>query len=76
MIFLSDLGSLKNINSRKSCITVFKHQVQVKLVEQEFMAIIGFSKNLGIGFNILGRESFFDRFVFCFDEKNKVLIIK
>jgi len=59
-----------------SLITVFKHQVQVRLDGQEFMASIGFSKNLGIGFNILGRESFFDRFVFCFNDKNKVLIIK
>ncbi|MBC2697670.1 MAG: hypothetical protein HF976_06500 [ANME-2 cluster archaeon] len=41
----------------------------------EFKASIGFSRNLGIGFNILGRESFFDRFVFCFDDKNKVLIV-
>lgn len=59
-----------------SLITVFKHQLPVRINEQEFIASIGFSKNLGIGFNILGRESFFDRFIFCFDDKNKVLILE
>ena len=58
-----------------SLITVFKHLVPVRINEQEFKASIGFSRNLGIGFNILGRESFFDRFVFCFDDKNQVLIV-
>jgi predicted aspartyl protease len=86
-VFHSDIAEILGLNYENgektyitvgdgSLITVFKHQVQVRLEGQEFMASIGFSKNLGIGFNILGRESFFDRFVFCFDDKNKVLIIK
>lgn len=86
-VFHSDIAEILGLNYENgektyitvgdgSLITVFKHQVQVSLEGQEFMASIGFSKNLGIGFNILGRESFFDRFVFCFDDKNKVLIIK
>jgi len=28
---------------------------------------------LGIGFNILGRKDFFDRFVFCFDDYHREL---
>lgn len=44
-----------------SLITVFKHQVPVRINGNDFTAIIAFSKNLGIGFNIIGRESFFDR---------------
>ncbi len=86
-VFHSDIAEILNLNYEKgkkshitvgdgSLITVFKHQVQVKLEGQEFMANIGFSKNLGIGFNILGRECFFEKFVFCFDDKNKILIIK
>jgi|SRR5665648_125372 len=86
-VFHSDIAEILNLNYEDgektyitvgdgSLITVFKHQVQVRLEGQEFMATIGFSKNLGIGFNILGREFFFDRFVFCFDDRKRVLIIK
>ena len=86
-VFHSDIAEILNLNYEDgektyitvgdgSLITVFKHQAQVRLEGQEFMATIGFSKNLGIGFNILGREFFFDRFVFCFDDRKRVLIIK
>jgi len=86
-VFHSDIAEILSLNYEEgekmhitvgdgSLITVFKHQVQVRLDEQEFMASIGFSKNLGIGFNIIGREFFFDRFVFCFDDRKRVLIIK
>jgi len=43
----------------------------VCLGEREFPADIGFSKQLGIGFNLLGRRSFFDRFKICFDDGKK-----
>jgi hypothetical protein len=36
-----------------------------------FDAAIGFSKQLGIGFNIIGRKDVFERFIVCFDEKEK-----
>jgi len=35
--------------------------------------MIGFSKQLGIGFNIIGRKDVFERFRICFDEKEKVV---
>ncbi len=86
-VFHSDIAEILEFDYEKgektyitvgdgSLITVFKHQVSVRFNGQDFTAVIGFSRNLGIGFNIIGRESFFDRFVFCFDDKNKVLIIK
>jgi len=31
------------------------------------------SKQLGIGFNIIGRKDVFERFKICFDEKEKVI---
>jgi len=31
------------------------------------------SKQLGIGFNIIGRKDVFERFKICFDEKEKVV---
>jgi len=42
-------------------------------MDKEFEAVIGFSHRLGIGFNILGQESVFDRFRICFDRKEKVV---
>lgn len=56
-----------------SLIPVYLHKLNVRLGEHEFNAIIGFSDRLGIGFNILGRKDFFDRFVFCFDDYHKEL---
>ncbi len=49
-------------------IEVFIHRLKVRLAGEGFFADIGFSKQLGIGFNLLGRKSFFDRFRICFDD--------
>ena len=56
-----------------SLITVYLHNLDVKIGEAEFNATVGFSKHLGIGFNILGRKDFFDRFKVCFDEVRKTV---
>ncbi|MBU7011157.1 MAG: hypothetical protein HXS46_10735 [Theionarchaea archaeon] len=57
-------------------IAVYFHKISVKFSEIEFKAEIGFSKHLGIGFNIIGRKDIFERFIICFDEKNKVVEIR
>jgi len=83
-IFHSDIAEILGISLEKgkkdyvtvgdgSVMPVYKHDIQVKFCEKKFIAKIGFSKSLGIGFNILGRDDFFDRFVFCFDNKKKEL---
>jgi hypothetical protein len=54
-------------------IPVFSHDINVRFNEMEFTAKIGFSNELGIGFDILGREGFFDRFIICFDDRKKIL---
>ena len=56
-------------------ILVYTHDVRIRFNEEEFTAKIGFSSKLGIGFDIIGREGFFDRFVICFDDKEKILKI-
>ncbi len=52
-------------------IEVFVHKLTVELGEYKFAAEIGFSKQLGVGFNLLGRQGFFDRFRICFDDKHR-----
>lgn len=54
-------------------IPVFSHQITIQIAGEEFEAMIGFSRRLGIGFNIIGRKDIFERFKICFDEKEKVV---
>lgn len=54
-----------------SLITVYLHKVKVDLAGKIFEATIGFSKQLGIGFNILGRKDIFGSFVITFNEREK-----
>ena len=54
-------------------IPVYLHKLPVKFANVKFNAPLGFSENLGVGFNLLGRIGFFDRFRICFDDKNRVV---
>lgn len=54
-------------------IKVYKHKVEVEIANQKFNATIGFSRELGIGFNIIGRLSIFEKFKICFDESEKIV---
>ena len=56
-----------------SLIPVYMHRIMVQLALEEFDAMIGFSKQLGIGFNIIGRRDIFERFKVCFMENEKVV---
>src|SRR5574341_1727238 len=56
-----------------SLIPVYLHELRVKFAGKDFNASIGMSKKLGIGFDIIGRKSFFENFKICFDEKNKTV---
>lgn len=52
---------------------VYIHKVDVELAGEKFIADIGFSKQLGVAFNLLGRKSFFDHFRICFDEAHRFI---
>lgn len=52
-------------------LAVYIHRLKVELTNHHFYAQVGFSSQLGIGFNLLGRKSFFEHFKICFDDKNK-----
>jgi len=54
-------------------IPVYLHKLPVQFSGQKFTGTIGFSENLGVGFNILGRVSFFDRFRICFNDREKAV---
>lgn len=54
-------------------IEVYVHALRVELGGERFLADIGFSRQLGVGFNLLGRRSFFERFRICFDDTRRVV---
>jgi hypothetical protein len=83
-IFHSDIANILGIEYTKGNknfmtvgdgiqIPVYSHNINVRFNEKEFITKIGFSNKLGIGFDILGREGFFDRFIICFDDRKMIL---
>ena len=50
---------------------VYVVKVQVEVADSRFRTEIGFSEQLGVGFNLLGRRGFFDRFQICFNDKQR-----
>lgn len=56
-----------------SVIPVWLHTIRVRFAGAEFLVPAGFSDALKVGFNLLGRAGFFDRFVFAFNDRARVL---
>ena len=54
-----------------SFIEVFAFRPPIVLAGKEFEAKVGFSRSLGVGFNIMGRQDIFDQFRVCFDDAEK-----
>jgi hypothetical protein len=52
-------------------IPVYFHTLPMKIGTISFNAIIGFSEKLGVGFNLLGRRSVFEKFILVFDDKKR-----
>ena len=56
-------------------ISVMMHRVRVRFAGGEFTVPGGFSEALTVGFNLLGRAGFFDRFIMCFNDRTKLLSV-
>lgn len=52
-------------------IEIYLCPIRVKVENDQWNMPIGFSKQLGVGFNLMGRRGFFDRFRVCFNDKDK-----
>lgn len=52
---------------------IYLHPVEVQVGSERFEAQIGFSRDLRVGFNVLGRSPFFEKFRICFDDTKKVI---
>ena len=83
-IFHVDVAQLLGINLRKarrryvtlgngSVIPIYLKRIKVRFAGREFLAPAGFSDVLRVGFNLLGRAGFFDRFLMSFNDRARVL---
>ena len=52
-------------------IPVYFHTLTMTIGSISFSSVIGFSEKLGVGFNLLGRRSVFEKFVIVFDDVKK-----
>lgn len=51
----------------------YMHEVRARLGNTAFSVPVGFSHALGVGFNLIGRAGFFDRFRICFDDRRRIV---
>lgn len=51
------------------------HKIKIKTAGKSFICPIVFSREYKISFNLLGRDTFFEKFKITFDEKNKCVIL-
>ena len=54
-------------------ITVYLKEVDIEFAGKFFKVTLGFSKQLGIGFNVIGRKGFFENFSITFNEKERYI---
>jgi gag-polyprotein putative aspartyl protease len=56
-----------------SLIPVYLHDLPIQIGGVSFRAPIGFSQQLGVAFNLLGRLGVFEHFKICFHERQRVV---
>lgn len=55
-------------------IPVYLHKLVISIENLKITGEIGFSDRLGTGINILGREGVLDKYMVCFDGKNREIV--
>ena len=58
-----------------SVLPVYLHRIRVRFAGAEFTAPAGFSDALRMGFNLMGRAGFFDRFLMAFNDRARLLTV-
>ena len=56
-----------------SLIRVYIHNLEVQLGTERFICPVGFSDDLGVPFNVLGKMYVFDRFKVCFHQGERAI---
>ena len=58
-----------------SVLPVYLQHIKVRFAGAEFLVPAGFSDALRMGFNLMGRAGFFDRFLMCFNDRARLLTV-
>jgi hypothetical protein len=56
-----------------SVVPIYLERIRVRFAGLEFMVPAGFSDALRVGFNLMGRSGFFDRFQIAFNDRARLL---
>ena len=56
-----------------SVLPIYLKHIRVRFAGEEFTVPAGFSDALHMGFNLMGRAGFFDRFAMCFNDRARSL---
>jgi len=54
----------------------YVHKIKMKVAGKSFICPVVFSREYKVSFNLLGRDTFFEKFKITFDEKNKSVILQ
>jgi hypothetical protein len=65
--------SITGLEGRR--VILFLHSVGLRIGDFHIRAEVGFSDQLGIGFNLLGRHSIFNQLQFCFNDRDGELLV-
>jgi hypothetical protein len=66
-------GTAIDLNGVGGWIRGYLHELDIEVAGRKFNCPIIFSHEYTVSLNLLGRESFFEKFVIIFDEKKKEL---
>ena len=58
-----------------SVLPIYLAHLKVRFAGEEFTVPAGFSDALRMGFNLMGRAGFFDRFLMCFNDRARLLAV-
>jgi hypothetical protein len=54
----------------------YVHNVKIKVAGKSFICPVVFSREYNVSINLLGRDTFFEKFRITFDEKEKTVILQ
>lgn len=54
----------------------YVHKIKIKTAGKSFLCPVVFSREYKVSFNLLGRDTFFEKFRITFDERNKSVTLR
>ena len=71
-----EVGEQKVFQGASAKLVGYIHEAKIIIAGKEIECKVAFSDELGTSFNLIGRETVFDKFIITFDEKHLELNIE